>query len=399
MMLSLKNLLRSPRRTIAILLTIAFGAGALFAFQGFIKGVLGDYKHSTIHSHYGHGQINRLHYRDKVHKEPWKEWMTEAGEIESFLKNQEGVSAVFPRVSFQALLKHGKNSAAGLGQGIEARKEAKFFNSLNVEKGENLSWQEDGILLGKGLADALGAAIGDKIILYTENVKGKSAKDEFKVTGIFHTGIVDFDSRVFRIQLAKGKKLLKSERIETFSIALADESVWPHLVKAVAKAFPFLEATYFDELDKVYYKNSVEWLNAQYTIVQLIILSIVMLGIFNSISSAILERKQEIGNLRANGESRASIIRLVMTEGALLGLGGAFIGISLVYVVFSYCLGEGILMPPGPGSTRAFIAKFTFTYQEMALTGALSFFSAELASFFAVLRVIKIPIAKALRSY
>ena len=123
-----------------------------------------------------------------------------------------------------------------------------------------------------------------------------------------------------------------------------------------------------------------------------------MLGIFNSISAAILERKQEVGNLRANGETKRSVIRLIVAEGALLGLGGAVLGISLVYFVFSYCLGTGIMMPPGPGNTRSFVANFDFTWKMVAMTGSLSVISAVFASAVAGLRVVRLPIATALRS-
>lgn len=397
--LAFRNLFRCKRRSLTILLTLAFGAGALFAFQGFIEGVLTDYKESTLHTQCAHGQIHTLHYRNKVHKEPWKKWIDAAGEVQNFLEKQEEIIFVFPRVSFQALLKHGKNTAAALGQGIDGKKEAKFFHSLNIEQGENLSFQEEGILLGKGLAEALGVNIKDKVTVYTENIYGKASKVDLTVVGIFHTGAVDFDSRIFRLPLAKAAKLLKTERIENFSLALKEERDWQKIVERLHKKFPLLEATYFEEINKIYYKNSIDWLKAQYSIVEGIILAIVLLGISNSISSSILERKQEIGNLRANGESRFRIICLMLLEGGFLGLLGAFLGMSLVYTVFSYCLGEGIIMPPGPGSTRSFVAPFIFTPSMVMTNGGLCFLSAIFSSFLGTIRAVKVPIAKALKSY
>ena len=59
LILSIRNLFRNFRRTIAILLTVGLGAGALFAFQGFIHGVLGNYRENMIHAHYGNGQLNK----------------------------------------------------------------------------------------------------------------------------------------------------------------------------------------------------------------------------------------------------------------------------------------------------------------------------------------------------
>ncbi|MCE5318763.1 MAG: ABC transporter permease, partial [Parachlamydia sp.] len=67
--LAFMNLFRNVRRTIAVLLTIALGTGVLFSFKGFIHGVLDDYRESTVHAHYGHGQIHTKHYRDAFYAE------------------------------------------------------------------------------------------------------------------------------------------------------------------------------------------------------------------------------------------------------------------------------------------------------------------------------------------
>ncbi len=148
----------------------------------------------------------------------------------------------------------------------------------------------------------------------------------------------------------------------------------------------------------MYYQNSVDWLKMQFYVVQIIILSIVLLGIFNTISASILERKQEIGNLRANGESGFDIMKLILGEGAILGLIGSLLGVGLTDVIAKGFLHKQILMPPGPGSTKEFFLTFYFTAGMAVKTMALSAISAIVASFLAGLKVAKMPIAKALRS-
>lgn len=398
MRLAFRNLFRNLRRTIAIVLTIALGAAALFTFQGFIKGVLSDYKQNVIHAHNGHGQICTANYRESVYEKPWEYWIEDSDTIMASLQKETSVAHIFPRVSFPALLKHGNVSIAAQGEGVDAIEEAKFFDALNVEEGAMLSYEANGILLGRGLAKALGVKPGDTVELLTRNVKGRAGKSQLIVTGIFYTGMVDFDGRMFRIQLSEAKRILKTDRVEHISLGLTGDEKWPELALKLKKEFPHLDIADFAEIDQVYYQNSVDWLNSQYHIVQVIILSIVLLGIFNSISTTILERKQEIGNLRANGESQWSVVRLVIMEGALMGFIGSAVGMAVSYFVFTYCLGEGLLMPPGPGSTRSFIAKFEFTSQMAILTASLSLVSALIASTFAGLRVARMPIAKALRA-
>jgi putative ABC transport system permease protein len=397
--IAFRNLFRNIRRSIAILLTIGLGAGALFAFQGFINGVLNDYRETTIHSHYGNGQFNIKGYRQTAYKEPWKHWIVDWEQIRSLALKHPSVKHVFPRISLGGMLMFEKVSITGQGQGIDAKEESAFFNTLNVEEGKNLSDEPNGILLGKGLAKALGVHPGDSITLYTKSVRGGIAKGKFVVTGIFHTGNVDFDNHVFRIQLKEAQKLLKTNQVEAVSLGLKDYRTWKEIAQTITKAIPSLEASSFAELDKVYYQHSVNWLEMQFYIVQIIILSIVLLGIFNTISSSILERKQEIGNLRANGESTFDVMKLILCEGAFLGIIGSLMGLSLIYLIAKGFLHRGILMPPGPGSTREFFISFCFTPLMTLKTFALSVISSLCASFFAGIRVAKMQITNALRAY
>lgn len=397
--LAFRNLFRNFRRTLAILLTIALGASALFAFQGFIKGILMQFREDTIHSQYGNGQINMKGYRDSAYKEPWKHWIRNSGQLTQFFKRQEGVEHVFPRVTFGALLSNGGNTANGMGQGVDAREEATFFHNLNIVKGVTLTNQPNGIILGQGLAKGLGAKVGDRISAKVLNHKGRMGQGQFTVVGIFHTGVVEFDNNVFRIQLREAQKMLNTSDVESISLGLKNYTDWDRIAKEIEKHNPQLEATSFAELDKVYYQNSVDWLNAQFKIVQIIILGIVLLGIFNTVSASILERKQEIGNLRANGESIFDVMKLILYEGFLLGVLGSTIGLSLTYFIVMKFLDKQILMPAGPGSTRQFLLTFHFDWDMVFYTAALNIAAAILASYIAGIKVARMPIAQALRSY
>jgi len=392
------NLFRNFRRTLAILLTVALGTGVLFSFKGFIHGVLNQYKESTIHAHYGHGQINTKNYRENIYAEPWKHWINNFSEINHYLTQQSEVVSIFPRVSLPALLKSGNTAISGAGQGIDATKESHFFHGLRIASGEPLTNQENGILLGIGLAKALGVKPNDSLTLLATSVDGAISEATFIVAGISETGSLDFDNRMFRVQLQAAQSLLKTDNVESIALGLKSDKEWNHFAQAFESHFPQLETTSFAVLDKVYYQHSVDWLHAQFKVIQLIILSIVLLGIFNSVSASVLERKQEIGNFRANGESVFDVMRLITFEGVFLGFLGGIIGITLTYIVMITFLNNGILMPPGPGLTRPFYISFEFEWHMVYVSLGLSTLAAFVASFFAGLRVANMPIAKALRS-
>ncbi|WP_068469310.1 ABC transporter permease [Candidatus Protochlamydia phocaeensis] len=396
--LSFMNLFRNYRRTLAILLTIALGTGVLFSFKGFINGVLNQYRESTIHSLYGHGQINTKHYRETVQEKPWMQWMANWEDLQAYLSAQEEVEHVFPRINFPALLKKDSQTVSGYGQGVDAGQEATFFYELNIVSGETLSFQEDGILLGIGLAQALNVQPGDSLTVLANSIEGKINQAELKVTGIFNTGSIDSDNRLFRIQLKQAQSLMQTSQIELIALGLRSHLDWDSFASNFEKAFPELEATSFAVLDKVYYQHSVDWLHAQYKVVQAIILSIVLLGIFNSVSAAILERKQEIGNFRANGESIADIMILIIAEGLFLGIIGSAFGIAFTFSILKLFLDNQLLMPPAPGNTLPFYISFEFEWQMVYFTMLLSVTASIAASLLAGLKVAKMPIAKALRA-
>jgi putative ABC transport system permease protein len=393
-----RNLFRNTRRTAAILITVAVGSASMFIFDGFNNGIMNQYRDNTIRSRYGHGQVNLKGYRDTVFEKPWEHWIENSQEIENSLLKTPGVKQVFPRVEFFALLTNGKITVSGRGQGVRGSEEAKFFNTINVEQGETLSGQPDGILLGKGLARALDAKPGDRITVLGNTVHGAINGLDLVVTGVFHTGSKDFDDVVFRVQLDQAQKLLDTNKVESIAIGLDQVSSWKGVADKVLAAFPTIEATPFAVLDKVYYQHSVDWLGSQFSVIQTIILIMVVLGIFNTVSTSILERKQEIGNLRANGESVADVMKLLLTEGAILGVIGSIAGLVVALLINNTLLQKGILMPPAPGITRQFHVRIELQPLMAVMVFVMGSATALIGSFLAGFRVAKLPIGEALRS-
>ncbi len=396
--LAFSNLFRNVRRTVTVLTTIALGSGALLCFKGFNQGMLKQYRDTTIHSHYGFGQLNTKGYHGKVFDKPWEHWIKNWPAVKEYLEKDPHVTHIFPRISFSALLSKDKISVSGQGQGIEAKEESAFFHSLDVIEGKALLEQPKGMLIGKGLAEALRVKVGDTVKLMARTSTGKYGSSEFQVTGIFHTGSQSFDNHHFRVHLADVQAFLKTQSIENVSLGLKDIEDWDLVETMVEKAFPELDAVAFAELDKVYYQHSVDWLNAQFQVIQVIILMIVLLGIFNTTATSILERKQEIGNFRANGESTWDVMELLLWEGGFLGIIGALIGITVSLAVVKTVVAGGVQMPPGPGLTKPVFVTFAFDSYMLLSTLFLTLIAALVATAVSAFRVLNMSIAESLRS-
>jgi putative ABC transport system permease protein len=395
--IALKNLTRQKTRTIAVLITVAMGITSLMIYHGFNTGIMNQYRENTIHARYGHGQINTKGYRDTIWEKPWEHWMEADHPALVEVGNSKLVQKIFPRISFYGLVNNGSRSISGLGEGVVGEIEAPFFNTINIIKGKNLSNEEEGIVMGKGLAEALGLGIGDRVTVLVNTVDGSLNGLDFYVTGIFHSGMKYFDDVFFKIQLDKAKSLLDTTKIEYAAIGLHKLEDWQTLANDVKK-YPDLESTAFNVLDKVYYQNSVDFLQAQFNFILIVIFTIVVLGIFNTVSTIIMERKNEIGNLRANGESRGEIMILILTEGLLLGLIGTVAGVILAYLINFTLLSNGIEMPPGPGITRQFITHVELQAYFIFVCLFVGIISTLIGSFLAGRKVVKMPISDLLRN-
>lgn len=395
---ALRNLWRNPRRTLVTLLTIATGAAALFIFDGFNTGIMNQYRDNTVHARYGHGQLNTIGYRDQVYEKPWEHWIDDPSARLDKLKTIAEIKQVFPRIEFFGLLTNDNLTVAGRGIGVIGPAESEFFYTLNIVEGKNLGNEDNGIVLGIGLARSLGVKPGDRITVLANTVYGSMNGADLVVTGIFHTGLKDADDTLFRLPLARAQRLLDTNKVEAIALGLNSHLDWPRVAAKLSKLFPDLEAVPFAVLDKVYYQHAVDWLGSQFVVIQLIIVVIVILGIMNTVSFTILERKQEIGNLRANGESVGEVILLLLWEAAALGLGGACLGVLIAYGINSTVLANGIVMPPAPGITRQFAVKIELQPWMAMLTIAMGVVVAVLTTLIAGSRVARMPIGEALRA-
>lgn len=395
-----RNLFRNRRRTAASLFTVAFGAAGILIFQGFNEGIFKSYRENTIRVRYGHGEVFPRGYLDKKSEEPWRDWFDNAAELESTLAKAPGVKTVFPRVTFYAFLTRGGITLAGRGEGVIAEREAKFFSSMNFVEGTDLAEAADpasAIILGKGLAASLNAKPGDLITVLGQTVNGQMNGLELTVSGIFHTGSNEFDSTFFRTQLGQAQALLDTNRVEKFSLETAGMEVWPEVDQAIEAAVPQAEARSFDDLDKIYYGNAVNFLNSQFAFIRMIMLIIVGLGIFNTIATGLIERSGEIGALRANGEARSRVFSILLIESALLGiLGGAF-GIVLALVIQHTALARGVPLPPGPGITRSFLIFLEILPTHYLQALVLPALATVIASIVPINRLVKTPIPALLR--
>ena len=194
----------------------------------------------------------------------------------------------------------------------QIRAGAKWFN------------QEDSVLLGCDAAEVEMRAPGD--LLFSPETGAK-----LQVAGVLERSGTSDDS-LFFVPLRTAQKMFGQEhRLTAIAVRLRD----PSLLGAASQrlqAIPGAQVVTLTEMMGTF----LNLLGAARTLLLslvLIAVAVSVLGVFNTLLGAVVERENELVVMRALGASRLQILRLVSTEGFLLSAAGSMIGLGLALVV------------------------------------------------------------------
>ncbi len=246
-------------------------------------------------------------------------------------------------IAKNSIIKSKKNSEGVLLYGIDTEKtnldikdmilSGKYFDS-SLDKKE--------IILGKKLAEKLQLTVGDKVTLFTlQNNKIPSYTDpptisQFSVTGIFESGMPEYDDLKAYIPLSLAKSILRMEnKISGYNIRVKDISGIDFLVESLQESlrYPYYVRSIFQQ-----HQNIFTWIELQKKPIPIVLGLIVLVAVFNIIGTIlmnILERTSQIGILKSMGASRKQILKIFLIQGIYLGTIGIVLGI-----IFSLLLSQ-----------------------------------------------------------
>ena len=190
-----------------------------------------------------------------------------------------------------------------------------------------------GVILGIGLENRLRVVVGDKIVLQTFQSpdamlsSGGPKMMQAVVSGIFETGMYEYDGNLVYIGIPEMQKLLGvGDKVSGIQIKVKD--FW-NASETVKRLSDSLSVSYY-ALDWQTKNNTLlKWMNYEKFIVAAVICLIILVAAFNIISSLIMvviDKTKEIGILRSMGFSKAQVMRVFMLMGSFIGVGGTLLG-------------------------------------------------------------------------
>jgi lipoprotein-releasing system permease protein len=201
------------------------------------------------------------------------------------------------------------------------------------------------IVLGKDLADNLGAAVGSTVMVTSPQGEltpfGMVPKyNRFHVVGIFHSGFFDYDSSWAFVRLSDAQKLFGlGDLISVMEFRVDDiyqaGTISRELEDAAGKGFM---ATNWEEQNKaLFHALRLERLVTFITIG--LIVFVAALNILISLIMMVMEKTKDIAVLMSMGTRRAQVRNLFIAQGVLIGVIGTAIGLVLGYAI-SYAGGH-----------------------------------------------------------
>jgi len=260
------------------------------------------------------------------------------------LEKVKNVVAVSPFIYYKAAI---SSASAGDGivvRGIDLEGESRTANVAENIIGGKYSFEippEDtiesasGMLMGVSLADRLGVGIGDPVVLYSlrgedlrKNARPRVAK--FYITGIFETGMYEFDSELAYISLSAAQKLFQLDNevtavhLKLTDIYLADQTS-PLIKEAIGPGYDVVPWN-------ILHKNLFSWITLEKKILFIGFILIVLVAAFSIISTLVMlamEKREEIGILKTIGSTPASIRKIFIYNGLVIGSIGILSGWSI----------------------------------------------------------------------
>ncbi|ABO23501.1 lipoprotein-releasing ABC transporter permease subunit LolE [Shewanella loihica] len=268
--------------------------------------------------------------------EPLHDWP----KIAEDAKKIPGINASAPFVRIQGLIQKPGGFQGLTVIGITPELEAKVSNIRDFMP--DAAWQalaskENNIVLGKGLADALGLSLGNTLSLYTPNLAsqstgrglGSAKSHQFKVAGIFALG-GELDLTTAYISLDYGAELLGlGDGVSGIRIKVDDVFAAPQLIRTLG--YSQSQYMYLSDWTRTqgHLYQDIQLVRAVMYLVLALVIAVACFNIVSTLVMAVRDKQSEIAILLTMGMAKATIMGIFVVQGALNGLLGCLIGAGL----------------------------------------------------------------------
>jgi lipoprotein-releasing system permease protein len=283
--------------------------------------------------------------------------------LKTKIDNTPGVVATAPYIQGPVIVEFQNRRVAPLIRGVDPVEEEKVIPLRKFIKYGNLNLEGDSTVLGIELARKLQANVGDKITVYSpgnlgqildgikklEDAKGDEEKKainqlrevilpkELTITGIFETGHYLHDSEYLLVPVYVGQELYGLQDGLHGITVRTDNPYSAERVKQAIEQFlqpPEYAQTWIDMNHQFF--EAVRLERSVMFFLLFFIVVVAAFGIMSTLITVTVQKRREIGIMKALGANIAQVIWVFLGQGTVVGLFGTLTGLGLGMTLIRY---------------------------------------------------------------
>lgn len=261
--------------------------------------------------------------------------------VSAFAGKASNVIASAPYITAQGMLSFDQGVQGAIIRGIVPIAEDKVADlGAHMKAGQltDLRPGEFGIILGADLAYALGAQIGDKVVVmapqgqFTPTGVVPRLK-QFTLVGLFQIGMYEYDAGLALVHIEDAAKLYRmGENVSGVRLKLKDLFEAPMIAAKMTDQLnrrlnPY--GNYFVTDWTQQHANFFRAVQMEKRVMFIILTLIVAVAAFNIVSTlvmAVTDKRADIAIMRTFGASPGSIMKIFIVQGAMIGVIGTVLG-------------------------------------------------------------------------
>ena len=227
---------------------------------------------------------------------------------------------------------------------LEALQPDKDVATSAAQAGTNADGAGDGssadppIVLGKDLADSIGAAVGDSVMLISPQgdltpMGVIPVFRHFRLAGTFHSGFYQYDTQMGFIRLADAQRLFdEKDLLSVISFKVDDLNHAPQIASAIEQAAGagYMTNNWMEQNRELFRALKLEQV-VTFIVIALIVI-VAALNILIALTMMVMEKTRDIAVLMSFGVQPGQVRRIFLMQGFLISVIGTLLGLVLGYV-------------------------------------------------------------------
>lgn len=329
--LAWRNLWRNKRRTFIMLGAIGVGVWAMIFMTALTRGMVDQMIIDSIAVLPGHVQVHHPDYADDPsisNRIPYPD---------ADLKSKFGVAEIkawASRVRVPAIITSERESRGVTLMGVDpaAERDISFFDYDQVDGRFLESTTDNGIVIGKRLADILETEVGKRVVLMSQDPDNDIADRGFRVVGLYSASTRAVEEAYAYIGKTTAQEMLHIEDATTEIVFLGDDyrNVEPLYEAVTVELDDTVSVRRWSEIDT--YLGIMMGVMDGFVLIWVVVIFLALsFGLVNTLVMAVFERVREIGLMLALGMKPSSILGQIIIESMLLLVLGLVLGNFLAW--------------------------------------------------------------------